>query len=73
MLQLAGQDAFVELVEVDQLNQIRELGVPIIQSEEGLPIILALRTQKTLAMLEGVTLGHNLWYCRRLRLHWTPS
>lgn len=42
MLQLAGQDAFVELVEVDQLNQIRELGVPIIQSEEGLPIILAL-------------------------------
>lgn len=42
MFQLAGQNTFVELVEVDQLDQIGELGVPIIQSEEGLPIILTL-------------------------------
>lgn len=40
VLQLAGQNTFVELVEVDQLDQIGELGVPIIQSEECLPIIL---------------------------------
>lgn len=41
MLQLAGQNTSVELVEVDQLDQIRELGVSIIQSEESLAVILA--------------------------------
>lgn len=46
MLQLAGQNTFVELVEVDQLDQVGELGVPIIQSEEGLPIILALQRHR---------------------------
>lgn len=64
VLQLAGQNTSVELVEVDQLDQIRELGVPIIQSEESLPIVLALQRHKTLAMLEGVILGYNLWPCR---------
>lgn len=46
MLQLAGQNTFVELVEVDQLDQVGELGVPIIQSEESLPIILALQRHR---------------------------
>lgn len=46
MLQLAGQNTFVELVEVDQLDQVGELGVPIIQSEECLPIILALQRHR---------------------------
>lgn len=53
MLQFARQHSFVELVEVDQLNQIREFGVPVVQSEEGLPFVLELEGhKKTLAKLE---------------------
>ena len=47
VLQLAGQHALVELVEVDQLDQVRELGGPIVQAEEHLPIILTLRRHKS--------------------------
>lgn len=50
VLQLAGQHALVELVEVDQLDQVGELGVPVVQAEEDLPVVLALWRQKVPAV-----------------------
>lgn len=46
MLEFARQDSFVQLVEVNELDQVGEFGVPIVEAEEGLPVILALGRQK---------------------------
>lgn len=43
VLELAGQHPLVELVEVDELDQVGELGVPVVQAEEHLPLLLTLR------------------------------
>lgn len=42
MPQFARQDSFVELVEVHELDQVGELGVPVVKAEVDLPVILAL-------------------------------
>lgn len=59
VFQLARQDPLVELVEVDKLDQVREFGVPIIEAEEHLPVILALRDTRTLAGLEATPQRQN--------------
>jgi hypothetical protein len=46
VLQFARQDSFVELVKVNQLDQVRELGVPVVQAEKRLSIVLALERHK---------------------------
>lgn len=41
MLQSAWQDPFVQLVKVNELDQVREFGVPVVKAEECLPVVLA--------------------------------
>lgn len=62
VLQLAGQNTLVELVEINQLDQVGELGVSVIQGEECLPIILARYNLEILYLLV-VTQGEHkcLW------------
>lgn len=43
VFELAGQHSSVELVEVHQVDQVCELGGAVVQTEEHLTVLLALR------------------------------
>lgn len=41
MFQLARQDSSVQLVKVHELDQVGKPGLPLVQAEEQLPVLLA--------------------------------
>lgn len=66
MLEFARQDSFVQLVEVNELDQVRESGVPVVKAEEHLPIVLILRDTRTLTRLETYLRGRKRAHGQRL-------
>lgn len=45
VFELAGQHSSVELVELHQVDQVRELGGAIVEAEEHLAVFLTLQTR----------------------------
>lgn len=45
VFELAGQHSSVELVELHQVDQVRELGGAVVEAEEHLAVFLTLQTR----------------------------